>query len=81
MPLDLFAAVCAEPARGVALEEPGHDAARFGGHVGGEGERVGEDALVHCVYVLVVEGGEAGLFVGVDKLRGLERGGTNHHFV
>jgi len=61
MSLNLLSSIHPKPSRRIALQESGHHAPRFRGHVWREVERVGEDALVHCVHVLVVEGGETGL--------------------
>ena len=63
MPLDLVRAARAEASRGIALQQTGHDALRLVRDVVREDKRVGEDALVHHVHVLVVERWKAGLGV------------------
>jgi hypothetical protein len=78
--LNIIRASRSESLTWLTLEEAGHDGLGFGGHVGREVEGVGEDALVHCVDVFVVEGGEAGLVseakwrvVNEEENRGGER--------
>ena len=61
MSLNLFASICAKTLRGVALQKTGHDAPSLGWHVGREVEGVGKDALVHCIYVFIIEWWKAGL--------------------
>lgn len=61
MPPDLLRAIAPQPLRRIPVQKTGHDALRLGRHVCGELKRVGENALVHRVDVLVVERGEASL--------------------
>ena len=71
MSLNLLPSIHPKTSCGITLQEPSHHAACLGRHVWGEVERVGEDALIHGVDVLVVEGWEASLkitCVGSGKL-------------
>lgn len=61
VPLDLVRAIVAQAPRGVTLQEARHEAARLLRDVRREEERIAQDALVHCVDVLIVEWWEPGL--------------------
>jgi hypothetical protein len=61
MSLDLLSSIHTKTSCRIALQQPDHHAPSFGGHIRREVERVGEDALIHRVDILVVEWGEAGL--------------------
>ena len=61
VPLDVLGPVRTEPLVRVSLQQRGHDRLRVVRHVWREDEGVRQDALVHDVHVLVVEGRQAGL--------------------
>jgi hypothetical protein len=61
MSLDLLSPIHAQASCRVPLQQACHHASGLGRHVWGEVERVGENTLIHCVHVLVVERWESSL--------------------
>jgi len=60
MPLDLISSVIAQPPLRIPVQQSGHHTPRFRGDVRGEVERIGQDALVHDVHILIVERRQSG---------------------
>jgi hypothetical protein len=82
--LDVVRAASAKALLGVALEECGHDATCVGADIGWEVERVREDALIHDVHVLVIEGRKTSLQDDFGELKPRHAKwniGTNEHLV
>jgi hypothetical protein len=61
MAFNFLTTVSAQTFRGVPLKETRHYTSRFRRHIGGEVERVLENALVHRVDILVIERWKTGL--------------------